>query len=106
MSQNSGPFLVSSHGPPGFNPRLPTSASSPLLKRPTNGPMPMGNPTNTSMAANMNIPPASMRTSTSMGTLKSSNVTMNPMDKTNSMPYSSRYTRKPWPISRSINGIH
>ncbi|CAM4762205.1 unnamed protein product [Rotaria magnacalcarata] len=103
MAQNAGPFLASPHVPPGFNARLPTSTSSPLLKRTTNGPVSIGNPPNTSMGSNMNVPPSSMRSSNSMGTLKSSSISMNPMDKSNPMPYSSRYTRKAWPMSRNIN---
>ncbi|CAF3195510.1 unnamed protein product [Rotaria sp. Silwood2] len=105
MSQNSGPFLVSSHGPPGFHPRLPSSSSSPTLKRTSNGPLSIGNSPNTSMSTNLNVstPPSLIRSSNSMGTLKSTNVNMNPMDKSNSMPYTSRYTRKAWPMSRNIH---
>jgi hypothetical protein len=110
MSQNSGPFLVSSHGHPSFNPRLPSSSISPSLKRPGNGPMSMsiGNLPNTSIGSNMNVSPSpsSMRPSNSMGPLKPGTVGMNPMDKSNSMPYSSRYTRKAWPMTRSIHGIY
>ncbi len=47
MSQNSGPFLVSSHGHPAFNPRL----SSPSLKRTGNGSLPIGNSPNTSIGS-------------------------------------------------------
>ncbi|CAF4715646.1 unnamed protein product [Rotaria sp. Silwood1] len=105
MSQNSGPFLVSSHGPPGFHPRLPLSSSTPALKRTSNGPLSIGNPPNTSINTNMNVSTSSplMRSSNSMGTLKSTNINMNPLDKSNTMPYSSRYTRKPWPMSRNIH---
>ncbi|CAF1007774.1 unnamed protein product [Rotaria sordida] len=100
------PFLVSSHGPPGFHPRLQSSSSSsPTLKRTINGPLSVSNSPNTSINTNMNVStsPSLMRSSNSMGTLKSTNVSINPMDKSNTMPYSSRYTRKAWPMSRSIH---
>jgi hypothetical protein len=109
MSQNSGPFLASSHGHPTFNPRLPSS-SSPSLKRPANGPMSIGigNSPNTSIGPNMNVSPSPslMRPSNSMGPMKPGTIGMNPMEKSNSMPYSNRYTRKPWPMTRSIHGIY
>lgn len=109
MSQNSGPFLASSHGHPSFNPRLPsTSSLPPSLKRPANGPMSIGNVSNTSVGSNMNISlsPSSMRPSSSMGPMKPGTVGMNPMDKSNSMPYSSRFPRnKAWPMTRSMHGI-
>lgn len=112
MSQNSGPFLASSHGHPSFNPRLPSSSSSssmsPSLKRPGNSPMSMNNLPNTSIGPNMNVSStsSSMRPSNSMGPMKPGTAGMNPMDKSNSMPYSARYTRKAWPMTRSMHGIY
>jgi hypothetical protein len=98
MSQNSGPFLVSSHGHPGFNP-----SSS---KRISNGLMPGTSPGNTSIGPNMVLSssPSPMRPGVSMGSMKPGSVSMGPMDKSNPMSYSNRYSRKPWPIPRSIHG--
>jgi hypothetical protein len=104
MSQNSGPFLVSSHSHPGFNPRPPSSVPS---KRISNGLMSGSSPGNTSMGPNMGLSssPAPMRSGGSMGPMKPSSVGMGPpMDKSNSMSYSNRYSRKPWPVPRSIHG--
>jgi hypothetical protein len=104
MSQNSGPFLPSAHGHSSFNPRLP-----PASKRISNGPMSVGNSPNTSIGPNMNLssssPSSLIRASNSIGPMKPGTVGMNPMDKSNSMPYSSRYTRKGWPMPRSIHGM-
>lgn len=107
MSQNSGSFLVPSHGHASFNPRMPSSSMSPSLKRPGNGPMSLGNVPNPSLGPNMNVPPsnATMRPSNSMGPLKPPAIPMNSMEKSNSMPYSSRYPRKTWLTSRSMHGI-
>ena len=102
MSQNSGPFLASSHGHPGFNPRPPTSASS---KRISNGLMSSPNPGNPSMGPNMALSssPSPMRPGGSMGPMKPGSMSMGPMDKSNSMPYNNRYSRKPWPVTRSMH---
>ncbi|CAF1365338.1 unnamed protein product [Adineta steineri] len=109
MSQNSGPFLVSSHGHPGFNPRPPPSsstASSTSSKRISNGLMTGPSPGNTSMGPNMGLSssPSPMRSAASMGPMKPGSVGMASMDKSNSMPYSNRYSRKPWSMTRSIHG--
>ncbi|CAF4598514.1 unnamed protein product, partial [Rotaria socialis] len=113
MSQNSGPFLVSSHGHPGFNPRpppppppppQPPSSSGPS-KRISNGLMTGSSPGNPSMGPNMGLTssPSPMRSAGSMGPMKPGSMGMSPMDKSNSMSYSNRYSRKPWPMSRSIH---
>jgi hypothetical protein len=70
--------------------------------------MSIGSLQNTSLGPNMNVSPspATMRPSNSMGPLKPGPVSMNPIDSSNSMPYSSRYTRKVWPMSRSFHGIY
>ena len=109
MSQNSGQFLVSSHGHPGFNPRPPLSGAatgSASSKRMSNGIMPGTSPGNTSMGPNMGLSssPSSMRSAGSMGAMKPGGVGMGPMDKSNSMPYPNRYSRKPWPMARSMHG--
>jgi len=66
----------------------------------------IGNLPNTSVGPNMNVSssPSLMRPSNSMGPMKPATVGMNPMDKSNSMPYSNRYSRKPWPVTRSMHG--
>lgn len=115
MSQNSGPFLVSSYAHPGFNPRAaappPPSAQSPVVaggpsKRMSNGMMVAPNPGSPAMASNMpiNASPSPMRPGQSMGPMKPGGPPLGPIDKSNSMPYSSRYSRKAWPMTRSING--
>jgi hypothetical protein len=105
MSQNSGPFLVSSHGHPGFNPRAPSSSSS---KRISNGLMTSSSPGNPPIGPNMALSssPSPMRPVGSMVPMKPGSMGMNPMDKSNSMTYSysNRYSRKPWPVTRSMNG--
>jgi hypothetical protein len=70
--------------------------------------MSIGNLPNTSLGPNMNVTPSPpmMRPSNSMAPMKPGTVGMNPMDKSNSMPYSSRYTRKVWPMARSFHGIY
>ncbi len=104
MSQNSGPFLVSSHGHPGFNPR-PSSSSSSSSKRISNGLMTGSSPGSTSMGPNMGLSSSPMRPAGSMGVMKPGSVSMGPMDKSNTMSYSNRYSRKPWPMPpRSIHG--
>jgi hypothetical protein len=45
-----------------------------------------------------------MRPSVSMGPMKPGGMGMSPMDKSNSMSYSNRYSRKPWPMTRSMHG--
>lgn len=106
MSQNSGPFLVSSHGHPGFNPRPPPSSSSSSSKRISNGLMTSSSPGNTSMGPNMGLSssPSSMRPGGPMGPMKPGSMSMGPMDKSNQMSYSNRYSRKPWPVTRSMHG--
>lgn len=105
MSQSSGPFLVSSHGHPGFNPR-PSSSVSSSSKRISNGLMTSASPGNVPMPPNMGLPssPSTMRPGGPMGQMKPGGMGMSPMDKSNSMPYSSRYSRKPWPMTRSMHG--
>ncbi|CAF3512088.1 unnamed protein product [Adineta steineri] len=103
MSQNSGPFLVSSHGHPAYNPRLPSSSSS---KRIGSSPISTSHSSSTSTGSNMNIPSIhpTMRSNNSMGSMKSSPINMNPLDKSNSLPYSSRYnTRKTWSMPRNFH---
>lgn len=110
MAQNSGPFVASSHGHPGFNPRpppppsIPSSSSS--SKRLSNGLMPGSSPVNPPMGPNMGLSssPSPMRSAVSMGPMKPGGMGMIPMDKSNSMSYSNRYSRKPWPMPRSIQG--
>ncbi len=105
MSQNSGPFLVTSHSHPGFNPRPLSSSSS--SKRISNGLMTSSSPGNTSVGPNMGLSssPSSMRPGGgSMGPMKPGSMGMSPMDKSNSMSYSNRYSRKPWPVQRSMHG--
>jgi hypothetical protein len=112
MSQNSGPFLVSSHGHPAFNPRAvpppPPSSSSTISssKRNSNGLMSGTNAGNPSINSNMAVgsSPSQMRSGGSMGPMKPGTGSLGPMEKSNSMPYPSRYNRKAWPIARSING--
>jgi hypothetical protein len=48
--------------------------------------------------------PSPMRPGGSMVPMKPGGVGMSPMDKSNSMSYSNRYSRKPWPMPRSIHG--
>ena len=70
--------------------------------------MPSSNSMNTSMGPNMGLSssPSSMRPIGSMGPMKPGSGGMVPMDKSNSMPYSSRYSRKPWPMPRGIHGMN
>ena len=107
MAQNTGAFVVSSHGHQTYNPRatvpppqaIPTGPS----KRMSNGMMP--GPPNPSMPPNMvHMSPSQMRPMGSMGPMKPGTAGIGPMDKSNSMSYSSRYGRKAWPMSRSMNG--
>lgn len=109
MSQNTGPFLVSSHGHPGFNPRPPPTSTLPpssSSKRMSNGFMSGSSPGNTSLGPNMGLPPspAAMRPVGSMGPMKTGGVGMSPMDKSNTMSFSNRYSRKAWPMARSVHG--
>ncbi|CAF3684085.1 unnamed protein product, partial [Rotaria sp. Silwood1] len=114
MSQNSGPFLVSSHGHPGFNPRPqppppppppPSSSLSSSSKRISNGLIGSSSPGTTSIGPNMGLSssPSPMRSTGSIGPMKTSGINMGPMDKSNTMPYSNRYSRKAWPMSRNIH---
>ena len=105
MSQSSGPFLVSSHGHPGFNPR-PSSSASSSSKRISNGLMTSSSPGNPPMPPNMGLPPSpsTMRPAGPMVPMKPGGMGMSPMDKSNSMPYPNRYSRKPWPMTRSMHG--
>ena len=61
-------------------------------------------PVNTSMG--LSSSPSSMRPGGSMNVMKPGSVSMGPMDKSNSMSYSNRYSRKPWPMQqqRSMHG--
>lgn len=111
MSQNSGPFLVSSYSHPGFNPRAaapaPPSVPSPGVaggapKRISNGMMVPPNPGSPAMP--MNASPSPMRPGQAMGPMKPAGPPLGPMDKSNTMPYPSRYGRKVWPVTRSVNG--
>jgi hypothetical protein len=70
--------------------------------------MTSSSPGNTSMGPNMGLSssPSPMRPSGSMGPIpmKPGGMGMSPMDKSNSMSYSNRYSRKPWPMTRSMHG--
>jgi hypothetical protein len=68
--------------------------------------MTSSSPGNTSMAPHMGLSPSPspMRPSGSMIPMKPGSMSMGPMDKSNTMSYSNRYSRKPWPVSRSMNG--
>lgn len=110
MSQTTGPYLVSPHVHPGFNQRVAAPSPQQLQpissKRTANGMMPGPNPTNAPMGSNvvMGSSPSPMRAGPPMGPMKPGPVGLGPMDKANTMPYSSRYGRKAWSASRSANG--
>ncbi|CAF5165187.1 unnamed protein product, partial [Rotaria sp. Silwood1] len=87
-------------------PPPPSSSSlSSSSKRISNGLIGSSSPGTTSIGPNMGLSssPSPMRSTGSIGPMKTSGINMGPMDKSNTMPYSNRYSRKAWPMSRNIH---